>query len=243
MPRYSVPAFALAACVASVFATLVTTVSRPASAVSFGDNCTIKKGSSRWDVKTRADAWKGAATRITAIDVASLIVAKPIATKRSEKAFEATYLPDPVRLKAIGDDGSVSAVSLHEGDIVSTEAFLQAAYCKDDDSDFHIQISAHPNDPAHCVIVELPSAAYVRPNIKSAIAKLRGDIEMRLFAGDPPNGKVSPAHVRVTGPLFFDLHHLRADPSEDPGGGRGKKPCVAQSIWEIHPVVQLDFLN
>jgi hypothetical protein len=223
---------------------LVSSTTRPASAVAWGDNCTTKPGSDRWSIKTRADSWKGASTAITAIAASSLIMAKPIANLPAHKKdYDAKYLPDPVRLSEVAGDGSTSVVSLHEGDIVSTEAFLQAAYCKSDDSDFHIQISAHSNDAAKCAIVELPSAAHVRPNLKPAVAKVRGALENRLFAGDPPNGAVQPVHVRVTGQLFFDLHHYSAKQGADPGGGRGKKPCAAQTIWEIHPIITMEFLN
>ena len=43
-----------------------------------------------------------------------------------------------------------------------------------------------------------------------------------------------PVHVQVTSQLFYDDAHVGDPP-------RGKKGCKAATLWELHPVTDLEF--
>lgn len=163
----------------------------------------------------------------------------PAENPGSVQKFVSTFIP------------SLPRADLHEGQIVTTEGYVHlVAFEKDDDSDYHIQINDKSTNDlsglSPCLIVEVPHpAAAANATLAAQFATARKLLRDRCFAGNTPTGTVSPPlHVRVTGQLFYDLSHSG---SADPGGGRGKKVggaiMKATTIWEIHPVTQIDVID
>ncbi len=126
-----------------------------------------------------------------------------------------------------------------EGRVVSLRGWLHGAAFSADDSDYHVQISAAPDDCDQMVVVEIPDdhCVYDKALAKPAL-KARRFIDRAL--GKSPTTSYRrpgrPVEVVVTGQLFYDLHHENA---KDPGGGRGKGHCKAGGLWEVHPVTMI----
>lgn len=60
-----------------------------------------------------------------------------------------------------------------------------------------------------------------------------------LTGKEPPSsGKIlpKPVSVRVTGQLFYDDFHIGTPP-------RGKKGMKAANLWELQPVVAIEFAS
>ena len=47
---------------------------------------------------------------------------------------------------------------------------------------------------------------------------------------------VKPVYVKVTGQLFYDDAHVGQPP-------RGKKKMQAATLWEVHPVIDVQFVH
>lgn len=124
-------------------------------------------------------------------------------------------LPDPVE---IGD------VSVSEGQTVTTSGTVVASTCEKDDGDFHIDLGDGTAD--ECAVVEVPNPYYIRNQQLSTLINKAEATAKSLQVGE---------HITVTGQLFYDTVH---GGGSDPGGGRGKGHC-AQSLWEIHPVFEI----
>ncbi len=194
------------------------------------------KNHERWPIKTSITSDPLLSTPVVE-DITEFANFKPVAPG-SVKTFVDKFIPLPAK------------TGLSEGQIVQTEGYIHlVAFEGSDDSDYHVQMNASPtNDPSGltpCLIVEIPHPlAAANPNLAAQFAAARKLLRDNCFAGGPPTETVKkPLHVRVTGQLFYDLSHSG---STDPGGHRGKpvggKPMHATTIWEIHPVTQIEII-
>jgi hypothetical protein len=121
-----------------------------------------------------------------------------------------------------------------EGDFVETTGWIHYILHETDD-DYHIQVSGSSKNGGKCVIVEIPDPV----NGKNADTR-RHWTAGRAFVdslnkGKPaPKGgkKIGPVFVRIRGQLFYDLSH-------SPNEKRGRGDMPAGTIWEIHPVWEI----
>jgi hypothetical protein len=134
-----------------------------------------------------------------------------------------------------------NAAGLKEGDIVVVEGWLHLVAKEPNDCEYHIQISASQTDGDHCLIVEVPLEHVVSvpaAGLRSRVKAVRSFVRTKLLKGKEPgsggNVMQHPPYVRVVGQLFFDDYHIGDQP-------RGKKGMKAATLWEIHPIVAMEF--
>ncbi len=125
-------------------------------------------------------------------------------------------IPDPV---VIGE------VTAYEGQTVTASGTVVASTCEKDDGDFHLDLG--PEGGGECVVAEVPNPYYIRNKQLRGRVSLAEGTAKSLGVGD---------HITVTGQLFYDTAH---GGGSDPGGRRGKGRC-ARSLWEIHPVFEIE---
>lgn len=194
-------------------------------------------GSDRWNIKTSVQSNPPLSVPKN-IDIKVLENLPPPAVK-NKPDFASSIITIPV--------STPSGEQFQEGQIVTTDGYVHLVAFEDGDSDYHIQMNEKPTNDLDnlepCVIVEVPHPeATEDPALRAQFAKVRKFLRDNCFAGDSPHGKVAaPIRVRVTGQLFFDLHHST---KSDPGGGRGKSlgkglPMHATTVWEIHPITDM----
>jgi hypothetical protein len=133
---------------------------------------------------------------------------------------------------------------LKEGDIVQTEGWVYLVATESNDCEYHIQIA---NDSLHgspCTVVEVakPDAKSIKdPTVRAKAKSVRLIILHNLVNGNEPAGGSGtllkhPVYVRVTGQLFYDDFHIGTPP-------RGKRGMKAANLWELHPVVAIEFAS
>ena len=219
-----------------------TVVSQPAAASASsttGDGpFDATKKHDRWVIKTSVSSNSTLANTVTA-QVNDLAKLQDLPTSvGNAKQFPASFI------------SQTAANGMHEGQMVQTDCYIHlVAFEVDDDSDYHIQVNQNPTnnvtDLSPCLIVEVPHPlATSDPELSQEFADARKLLRDNCFGGAIPTGTVStPLHVRITGQLFYDLSHAG---SSDPGGGRGKTVngtrMKATTIWELHPVTNIEIL-
>lgn len=187
----------------------------------------------RWSIKTSIET-TGPHTKVITVPIDGLANRKNLDSPPDSKLFDGSRLPD-------------NTGGLQEGQIIQTVGYIHLVAFEEGDGDYHIQMNSKstndPSDLTPCVIVEVPHPdAAGSPELSAAYAKVRKFIRDTCFGGDEPSGTVkNPVRVSVTGQLFFDLHHAKG--AKDPGGGRGKQvkgqTMHATTIWEIHPIIDM----
>ena len=212
----------------SLFGIMIATLSASSTAFSADDKCGDKAGASRWNIKTTVKAGSNLDSG-THVDLAQLVNRPNFDMTAAEtEQYESAFFPK---------QGNRSS---QEGDIISTIGWLNYVQCKDDDNDYHVQISASEDGSSGCLIVEVPHPDYVTDEkLKEHVTEVRAFLRNTFYGGQLPSGKPKTAReVEVVGQLFFDAYHLRQVESKGPGGGRGVK-CTVHTLWEIHPVTAL----
>jgi hypothetical protein len=143
-----------------------------------------------------------------------------------------------------------NASGLKEGDSVTLEGFLYLVATEANDCEYHIQIADNPRTAANpplgsdlCVIVEVARPdTFSDPGLRQKAAAARAFVRTRLTQGNEPgaagNVMSRATFVRVTGQLFFDDAHLKKDGTMDL---RGKKGMKSNTLWELHPVFDIQF--
>ncbi|MCU1285225.1 MAG: hypothetical protein JWO13_1575 [Acidobacteriales bacterium] len=152
----------------------------------------------------------------------------------------------------------------HEGDIVQIKnGYIQLvateASCKSNenkpkcgtkghpytDGDYHIQVTDKYDLRDSNVIVEIPNPAFIDdPALKTRVTSVRNKLHKALVDGGEfgENCMVHPPRVAITGQLFIDSFHAIQKPGV-PGGGRGKQKHPSVTVWELHPVYDIAFLD
>jgi len=184
----------------------------------------MKPGVERWPIKTTVHRMHEV-PRVVALD--SLIgLPDPAGVKKNDPRYQDAFIPT-----------FHNALGLQEGDMVKVTGWLHlVAY--ETDGDFHIQISDNEASGDHCLIVEVPYPTYVKssPNLKKLCSAVRSLLKKNMLGGmDPtPAGKILKKAfcVTVTGQLFYDDSHVGDPP-------RGKRGMHAASLWELHPVTDI----
>jgi hypothetical protein len=188
-------------------------------------NAEIKPGVERWKIKTSVPA--GAhATHTVAYD-AFAGYGEIEGVKHNDSRYQTKRIPDSIENR-------------HEGDVVAVKGWIHLV-ARENDGDYHVQISDSATNGNHCIIVEVPN-----PDIKFvANAALRAKAQVvqdfireKLMRGKVPSSNgalmIHPPYVRVVGQLFYDDSHVGDQP-------RGKKGMKAATLWEIHPVTGMAF--
>lgn len=136
---------------------------------------------------------------------------------------------------------AANAAGLKEGDIVVVEGWLHLVAKEPNDCEYHIQISDSQTDGDQCLIVEVPLEHVVSvpaAGLRSRVKAVRSFVRTKLLKGKEPgsggNVMQHPPYVRVVGQLFFDDYHIGDQ-------ARGKRGMKAATLWEIHPVVAMEF--
>jgi len=193
-------------------------------------------GTSRWPVKTTIP---GAADLTHPRDVllASLLELGTVPGVRSnDQHYQAERIPAEAFSNPLG---------LKEGDIVRTKGWLHVVARKPD-GDYHVQIAVSQDDQAQCLIVEVPNPdprfkvpADLRPIVAAVRNKIDRHLGSMIVTGQLGVHKLkTPVHVTVTGQLFYDATHAKADGSIE---ARGDEGCHSPTLWELHPVTDISF--
>jgi hypothetical protein len=179
----------------------------------------------RWPIKTVPHR----KTNATPVPLSALInLADPPGVTMNDKRYETKLIPP------FGN-----SLDLKEGDLVRTEGYLHLVAFEENDDEFHIQISGSKTSGNNCLIVEVPDPKNVDDEtLKERYAKVRAFIRNKILNGQEPGtgGNVigGRAYVYVVGQLFYDASHTHNQV-------RGKKGMRSNSLWEIHPIVAMDF--
>ena len=184
-------------------------------------------GSDRWTIKTTADTSQAvlnaakAATPKTVDDLLNL--AKP-----SWLPPKAQYQNKPIA----GDEGTTLRV----------RGWLYRIGHDPNDSDYHLQLVTDlKNCTNRSVIVEVPDDRCVTgANLVPFVRTARNELDVMLGHQPTLKGGEAPSkatEVVVTGPLFYDLHHEKADGTPEL---RGHGVCKAGTLWEVHPVFAVE---
>ena len=183
----------------------------------------MKPGVERWPIKTSAHHMNETPKDV---DFAKLIaLPDPAGVKKNDARYQDAFIPTFQNI-----------LNLREGDMVRISGWLHlVAY--ETDGDFHIQISNSETDGNNCLIVEVPYPTYVKsaPNLKKLCNTVRNYIKRNMLKGkDPSSATVlsKAVYVTVTGQLFYDDSHVGDPP-------RGKKGMHAATLWEVHPVTDV----
>ena len=143
-----------------------------------------------------------------------------------------------------------------EGDIVRLSAYVHLVALEakksestglDEDGDYHIQVTGSYKNGTDNIIVEVPFRDFVSDAaLRSKLGPLRKNLRTNLGKNKEFSKKGNcmehPPRMAITGQLFIDSHHAISNP-DDPSGGRGKRKQPAATVWEIHPVFAMDFLD
>jgi hypothetical protein len=176
----------------------------------------------RWPIKTSYHENANAPKKINLSTLRSLKAPK-LAKGEKQKAYDDKLLPGTFR-------------GFHEGDFVETTGWIHYILHEKDD-DYHVQVSGSSKDGNNCVIVEIPDPV----NAKDAGTGQHWTAG-RAFIDSLNKGKPAPkggkeikqpVFVRIRGQLFYDLSHT-------PNQKRGRGNMRAGTIWEIHPVWEIE---
>jgi hypothetical protein len=187
----------------------------------------MKPGVERWPIKTSAHRMQETPKDV---DFGKLIaLPDPHGVKKNDSRYQDAFIPT-----------FQNSLNIQEGDIVRVSGWLHlVAY--ETDGDFHVQISNSAASGDSCLIVEVPYPTYVKnaPNLKKMCSTVRNFIKTNMLKGkDPGSATVlsKAVYVTVTGQLFYDDSHVGDRP-------RGKKGMHAATLWEVHPIIQIDAAN
>ncbi len=196
-------------------------------------------GKERWAIKTSVPAAPNFAKtkKTTLADMMRL--ANPPGAKNKDPQFESARIP-----------GFQNSMNVKEGDFLTVSGYLYLVATEDNDCEYHIQLSDQPrttaNKPAdtdECLIVEVARPdAFQDPELQKRAQAARDFIKARLLANQEPgpSGNIMQhaVYVQVSGQLFYDNAHLKADGTPQP---RGKRGMTSKTLWELHPVFDVKF--
>ena len=193
-------------------------------------------GNSRWPIKTTVSATADL-KHPRDVPLASLL---ELGAVPGLKGNDQSYQAQRISAEAFGNP-----LGLKEGDIVRTTGWLHVVARKPD-GDYHLQIAVGQDSQNRCLIVEAPNPDPrfgVPPSLQPVVAAVREEIDEHLeganITGQHRVHKLkSPVHVAVTGQLFYDAAHVKADGSIE---ARGDQGCHSPTLWELHPLTAIGF--
>lgn len=179
----------------------------------------------RWPLKT-VPAKKTHARTENLNDV--ITMPDPPGVTMNDSRYESTLIP-----------AFTNTLNLKEGDLVKVEGYMHLIAFEANDDEYHIQISGSQTSGNNCLIVEVPDPKNVTDQtLKDKYEKVRTFIRDNILNGKEPGsgGNVigGRAYVYVKGQLFFDASHTHNQV-------RGKKGMHSNTLWEIHPIIDMNF--
>jgi hypothetical protein len=179
----------------------------------------------RWPIKVTPHKMTNARS-LKLRDVISL--PDPPGVKMNDKRYEEKLIP-----------AFANTLNVKEGDLIKVKGYLQLVAYEKNDDDYHIQISGDKTTGDSCLIVEVPDPKNVESDtLKKEYEKIRSFIREKILHGKDPGtaGNLigGRAYVYVTGQLFFDASHTHNQV-------RGKRGLRSYSLWEIHPIIDMNF--
>jgi len=124
-----------------------------------------------------------------------------------------------------------------ENKIVVVDTFICASK-KETDNDFHVILCTDPAKGDQQFFTSEVTGIPKYSDYADDLIKPRNQFK-EYFKDRLPGKKYDiydpPIHVKVTGPLFFDVDH--------PAGAVGPKGYKPTTAWEIHPVIDIEFMD
>ena len=136
-------------------------------------------------------------------------------------------------------DKATSGRAVEENRNVHLHAFIYAA-SREADNDFHLIIGSDPNGgQLVCMTMELSGLPTKSSANFNQYKKPRDDYKA-FFADNLPGTRYDfyspPIPVRITGSIFFDIHHATGSHP----GPASLRPNIP-TIWEVHPITEIVF--
>jgi len=193
-------------------------------------------GASRWPIKTTVPDGANLERSRDVPLVTSLALGTVPGVKSNDPRYQAQRIPAEAFDNFLG---------LKEGDIVRTTGWLHVVARKSD-GDYHVQIAVSQDSQDRCLIVEVPNPDprfKVLASLQPIVAAVRDEIDKHLEGASVTGRRrvyklKTPVHVTVTGQLFYDAAHVKADGSIE---ARGDEGCHSPTLWELHPVTDISF--
>jgi len=196
-------------------------------------------GKERWPIKTSVvpDADYSKTKTVTLADMVSL--GNPPGARNNDPKYQSARIPQ-----------FANGLGVKEGDFLTVRGYLYLVATEDNDCEYHIQLTDQPrtttDKPAAgdlCVIVEVARPdSFQDPELQKRAQAVRDLIKTKLTANTEPvsagNIMRHAVFVQVTGQLFYDDAHLKSDGTPEP---RGKRDMKSNTLWELHPVLDLQF--
>ena len=114
-------------------------------------------------------------------------------------------------------------------------AWVRLVDRKQDDGDWHIELTARADSPADsCIVTEIPLSQY-------GVRYERARAALDAVVGARKIGRTgvlrAPVRVQITGAAFFDGQHRGGGRRSDKiDGEHGRCNSSVRALWEIHPV-------
>jgi hypothetical protein len=179
----------------------------------------------RWPIKTTPHKKTGPLT----VELSDLInMPDPPGVTMNDSRYETALIP-----------AFTNPLGIKEGDLVKTEGYMYLVALETNDDEYHIQISGSKTSGDNCFIVEVPDPKNTNDQtLKTKYEKVRTFIRDKILHGSTPGtgGNLigGRAYIYVKGQLFFDASHTHNQI-------RGKKGMRSNSLWEIHPIIDMNF--
>jgi hypothetical protein len=191
---------------------------------------------SRWPIKTTVPA----AADLEHPRVVPLVVLLALGVVPGVRGNDPRYQAQRIPAEAFDN-----FLGLKEGDIVRTAGWLHVI-AREPDGDYHLQIAVGQDNQVRCLIVKAPNPDprfKVPASLQPIVAAVRDEIEEHLEGASMTGQRwvyklKNPIYVTVTGQLFYDTAHVKADASIE---ARGHIGCHSPTLWELHPVTDISF--
>jgi hypothetical protein len=190
-------------------------------------------GTERWAIKTSLPANPNVdSPKIVALSDL-LALDDPKGVKHNDPKFDKDRIP-----------AFTNSLKVKEGDIIQTTGWLYLV-ATETDCDYHIQISPKsrtttdkPTPDDDCMVVEAPKPDFVDDaDLKQRTDTVRNYIKTKMLRDKEPSTRgsvmIHAVCVRVSGQLFYDDAHLKANGEKEL---RGKKGMQSHTLWELHPI-------
>jgi hypothetical protein len=129
-------------------------------------------------------------------------------------------------------DSEEQAIPPREPKLYTVSGFVRKVKLSDDDCDFHLELATSGTSKRDWVIVEVSASSKALQNKLAGMFNLSNDVHSHMYSA------TKAKKVRATGYAFFDLsHQCKKWPTK--GCQHGGENVM--SIWEIHPVLAIDW--
>jgi hypothetical protein len=190
-------------------------------------------GTERWSIKVSLAPNPNVSSPKTVSLTDLLSLADPPGITHNDPRYDKSRIP-----------AFTNSLNVKEGDILQTTGWLYLV-ATETDCDYHIQISTKPRTTTDkptpdddCLIIEAPKPDFIDDtDLKQRSSTIRDYIKTKMLQNNEPSPRgsvmIHPVCVRVSGQLFYDDAHVKANGGKEL---RGKKGMLSHTIWELHPL-------